>query len=107
MTILPLPLYSFVIVQFTSFISHVSLFSITINSTFKFECFHLKVKYFISLLVKNGISLINKYSVTKEAIKYLSRKEYSQRSLIVHEYRDAVSLASQIRHQVHLPSVVV
>ena len=96
-----------VIVQSTIFVSGVPQFFIKVFNDFKFECYHDGVKCYIPSLSQNRITTLNRWSILDEAIKYLSSLEQSRKSLVLSEYREAISSVTDVGSKVYSPAMLI
>ena len=96
-----------VIIQSTTFVYGIPLYSIQINDNFKFESCSIGVRCFIPSLTRNSISMMDKFSVIEEAINYLSKAEENHKSKVLSDYRNSMSSALVVQHQVYSPASLV
>ena len=87
---------SSIVIQSSNIKSGIPLFSLNWHSNFKFDCYHLGVRYVIPSLSQNKIVKMNRWSVLEEAINYLSRVETSHKNEVLNDYRDAMSSACSV-----------
>ena len=98
---------SSIVIQASNIKSGIPLFSLNWHSNFKFDCYHLGVRYFILSLSQNKIVKINRCSVLEEAINYLSKVETSHKNEVLNDYRNAMSSASSVGSIVYSPATLI
>ena len=98
---------SSIVIQSSNIKSGIPLFSLNWHSNFKFDCYHLGVRYFIPSLSQNKIVKMNRWSVLEEAINYLSKVETSHKNEVLNDYRDAMSSASSFGSVVYSPTTLI
>ena len=96
-----------IVIQSSNIKSSIPLFSLNWHSNFKFDCYHLGVRYFIPSSSQNKIVKMNRWSVLEEAINYLSKVETSHKNEVLNDYRDAMSSASSVGSIVYSPATLI
>ena len=67
----------------------------------------MEVKYQISVLTKNGITLCNRQSTIEEALRFLDSFEIDKKKDVLIQQIDAMSRSSSIHEQKHTPEMIV
>ena len=98
---------SSIVIQSSNIKSGILLFSLNWHSNFKFDCYHLGIRYFIPSLSQNKIVKMNRWSVLEEAINYLSKVETSHKNEVLNDYRDAMFSASSVGSIVYSPATLI
>ena len=98
---------SSIVIQSLNIKSGIELFSLNWHSNFKFDCYHLGVRYFIPSLSQNKIVKMNRWSVLNEAINYLSKVETSNKNKVLSDYRAAMFSASSVGSKVYSPATLI